>query len=178
MIAVEKVCGAAAERGASLAELAALGRRVAEGSRSLALALSPLAHPGEPRPSFELGDDEVEFGVGHPRRARHRPAAVRAAPTSWRQLVEPVADALELGEGDQVIVIVNGLGATHQPRAVGGLRRGGAAPRRARGADGARARRSVRDRAGHGRLRVTLVRMDAETLALWDAPVRTPALTW
>ncbi|MDA0165323.1 dihydroxyacetone kinase subunit DhaK [Solirubrobacter ginsenosidimutans] len=178
VIAVEKLCGAAAERGASLADLAALGRRVAEGSRSLALALSPLAHPGESRPSFELGDDEIEFGVGiHGERGiDRRPFA--PADELARQLVEPVADALELGEGDQVAVIVNGLGATTNLELQVVFAE---VARRldARGVQTARALvgpyLTALDMAGCS---VTLVRMDAETLALWDAPVRTPALTW
>ena len=80
VIAVEKVCGAAAERGAELAELAALGERVAGGARTMALALSPCAHPGESEPSFTLEPTEVELGVGiHGERgigrARFGPAA-------------------------------------------------------------------------------------------------------
>jgi dihydroxyacetone kinase-like protein len=178
VIAVEKLCGAAAERGATLPELAALGRRVAAGSRSLALAFSACAHPGQAQPSFELGDDEIEFGVGiHGERGIDRRPFAPANDLAG-QLVEPLADALSLGDGDQVLVIVNGLGATH------GLELQvvfAEVARRldTRGVETARALvgpyLTALDMAGCS---VTLVRMDAETLALWDAPVRTPALTW
>jgi dihydroxyacetone kinase-like protein len=178
VIAVEKICGAAAERGASLAELAELGRRVAAGSRTLALALSSLAHPGDGRPSFELADDEVEFGVGiHGERGiGRRPFA--PADTLAGMLVEPVADALGLTSGEQVLAIVNGLGATH------GLELHVVFAEVARRMDVRDVEVSralvgpyltALDMAGCS---VTLVRADAATLELWDAPVRTSALSW
>jgi dihydroxyacetone kinase-like protein len=178
VIAVEKLCGAAAERGAGLAELASLGRRVADGSRSLALALSPLAHPGESRPSFKLGDDEIEFGVGiHGERGIERRPFAPANELAG-QLLEPVADALELGGGAQVLVIVNGLGATH------GLELQVVFAEVARRLD-ARDVSIARALVGSyltaldmGGCSVTLVRMDAELLELWDAPVHTTALRW
>src|SRR3954470_17440247 len=64
VVAVEKVCGAAAERGASLAEVVELGRRVAGNARTMAVALHACTHPGESQPSFGLGEDEVELGIG------------------------------------------------------------------------------------------------------------------
>lgn len=178
VIAVEKLCGAAAEHGASLAQLAALGRRVADGSRSLALALSPPAHPGDAHTSFELGDDEIEFGVGiHGERGiERRPFA--PADALAEQLVAPVADALALATGDQVAVLVNGLGATHDLE----LQVVFAAVARhldGRGVIPARALvgsyLTALDMAGCS---VTLVRLDDELLTLWDASVRTAALTW
>src|SRR4051812_13171274 len=63
VIAVEKICGAAAEAGADLPTLAGLGRRVVGQSRTLALALTACAHPGDATAAFELPDDLVEFGV-------------------------------------------------------------------------------------------------------------------
>jgi dihydroxyacetone kinase-like protein len=178
VIAVEKICGAAAERGASLAELAALGRRVADGSRSLALAFSACAHPGESRPSFELGDDEIEFGVGiHGERGIDRRPFAPANELAG-QLLDPLVEALGLGQGDQVLVIVNGLGATHALE----LQVVFAEVARRLDARGVVPARSLvgsyltaLDMAGCS---VTLVRLDEETLALWDAPVRTVALTW
>jgi dihydroxyacetone kinase-like protein len=178
VIAVEKICGAAAERGASLAELAELGRRVADGSRTLALALASCAHPGEGHPSFELADDEVEFGVGiHGERGiEKRPFA--PADDLAGQLTEPVADALDLRSGEQVLVIVNGLGATH------GLELHVVFAEVARRLDarGVTVARSLvgpyltaLDMAG---VSVTLIRVDDAMVELWDAPARTSVLSW
>jgi dihydroxyacetone kinase-like protein len=178
VIAVEKICGAAAERGASLAELAELGRRVAAGSRTLALALASCAHPGEDRPSFELAADEVEFGVGiHGERGiEKRPFA--PADDLARQLVEPLIEALELAAGEQVLVIVNGLGATH-PLELHVVFAEVARQLDARDVTVARSLvgpyLTALDMAGCS---VTLVRVDDALVELWDAPVRTSALSW
>ena len=178
VVAVEKLCGAAAERGDSLDKVASLGRRVVAGSRSLAIALSAGTHPGETTPSFELGLDEVEFGVGiHGERAAERrpfgPAADLAA-----MLTEPLIEALGINALDEVIVIVNGLGSTH------GLELSVmfAEVHRFLTARQIRVARALvgsyvtsLDMAGCS---VSLIRADEELIRLWDAPVRTPALTW
>ncbi|WP_159945402.1 MULTISPECIES: dihydroxyacetone kinase subunit DhaK [unclassified Nocardiopsis] len=178
VVAVEKVCGAAAEEGADLAALAALGRRVVAGSRTLSVALAAGAHPGQSRPSFDLPDGEVEFGVGiHGERARERRAF---APTRELvpQLVSPLVEALELGRGERVITIVNGLGATTDLELYGVFRE----VRRLLAEAGVEPARALvgsyvtsLDMAGCS---VTLVRADEEVLRLWDAPAATPALTW
>ncbi|MCY9783957.1 dihydroxyacetone kinase subunit DhaK [Nocardiopsis sp. EMB25] len=178
VVAVEKVCGAAAERGADLETLAKLGRRVVAGSRTLSVALAAGAHPGQSEPSFELPADEVEFGVGiHGERARERRAF---SPTSEivPQMTAPVIEALGLERGERVIVIVNGLGSTHDLELYGVF----GEVRRVLEAAGIETARSLvgsyvtsLDMAGCS---VTLVRADDEILDLWDAPVATPALTW
>jgi dihydroxyacetone kinase-like protein len=178
VVAVEKVCGAAAERGATLAEIEALGERVAQGSRSMALALAAPAHPGDGRPSFELLDGEVELGVGiHGERGISRVPFAGADDLAAR-LAEPVAEALGLKAGDQVIAIVNGLGATH-PIELSVVFGAAARLLDERGVQVARALVgpyvTALDMAGCS---VTLTRADAEVLDLWDAPVRTPGLTW
>src|SRR5699024_4632334 len=72
-VIVEKLCGAAAEAGADLAEVAAIGRRAASRARTMSLALSAGTHPGDAEPQFTLDDDEVELGVGiHGERGRDR----------------------------------------------------------------------------------------------------------
>ena len=178
VVTVEKVCGAAAEQGASLSELRALGERVAEGSRSMAVALAAPAHPGNSQPSFELLDGEVELGVGiHGERGISR-ASFAGADELAASLTVPVADALGLVDGDQVIAIVNGLGATH-PIELSVVFGAAARLLEGRGVTVARALVgpyvTALDMAGCS---VTLTRADAEILALWDAPVRTPGLTW
>ena len=178
VVAVEKICGAAAERGDDLAQVVALGRRVAAGSRSMAIALHAPTHPGQDRPSFDLAPGELELGVGiHGERGvgrrPHAPAAELA-----RALLEPVAGALGLASGSRVLVIVNGLGATH------GLELHVMFAEVGRLLD---ARGIVLERALVGSYvtsldmsgcSITLVALDDELVALWDAPVRTPALTW
>src|SRR5687767_4061174 len=63
-VLVEKIAGACAEAGGSLADVAALGRRVASQSRSFGVALTSCTTPAAGRPTFEIGPDEMEFGVG------------------------------------------------------------------------------------------------------------------
>ncbi|MGH3687118.1 MAG: dihydroxyacetone kinase subunit DhaK [Pseudonocardiaceae bacterium] len=175
---VEKVCGAAAEAGAPLDELAALGRHTVVRSRSLAVALSGATHPGSARPSFELPDDEVELGVGiHGERAATR-APFRTAGELMRQLVHPLVAELELRRGDGVLVFVNGMGATHPLELSVCFRE----VHTALDALGIAVTRSLvgtylttLDMAG---VSLTLTRADDELLRWWDAPVRTPALVW
>jgi len=178
VVAVEKLCGAAAERGWDLPEVAALGRRVAASSRTMALALRPCTHPGEDRPSFDLAPGEIELGVGiHGERGiGRRPVASAAELASL--LIDPVADALELGEGDRVILIVNGLGSTHPLEL--SVMFGEVADRlAARGVEVARSLvGSYVTALDMGGCSITAVRADDELLDLWDAPVRTPGLTW
>jgi dihydroxyacetone kinase-like protein len=178
VVTVEKVCGAAAERGMALSELAALGRRVADGSRSMAVALAGPAHPGESRPSFELDYGEVELGIGiHGERGVSR-VPFASADELIASLTVPVVEALGLESGDDVIVIVNGLGATH-PIELSVVFAGAAQLLDDRGIRVARALVgpyvTALDMAGCS---VTLTRADSEILELWDAPVRTPGLTW
>lgn len=178
VVAVEKVCGAAAERGATLAEVAALGRRVNENARTMAIALHACTHPGEQRPSFDLGDDEIELGIGiHGERGVERRAFAPASELALL-LVQPVAEALGLQRGDSVLAIVNGLGSTHP------LELNVVFGEVTRYLDdlGVTVSRSLvgpyvtsLDMAGCS---VTLVKVDDELIDLWDAPVRTPALSW
>ncbi|MGW3650715.1 dihydroxyacetone kinase subunit DhaK [Streptomyces sp. NPDC000878] len=178
VLAVEKICGAAAEAGADLVEVAGLGRRVARSARTLSLALTAGTHPGADGPAFVLSDDEVELGVGiHGERGTGR-IPFADADTLIAQLVDPVVAALGLRRGSAVIAIVNGLGGT-SPLDLSVAAR---TVHRHLGALGVTIERSL---AGsyvtsldmHG-ISVTLLPADADLLPLWDAPVRTPALTW
>ena len=178
VIAVEKICGAAAEAGADLATLAALGRRVVGQARTLSLALSACSQPGDAEPAFALPDDLVEFGVGiHGERGTAR-IPFRPADELVDQLVEPLVAELELTASDPVIAIVNGLGGTYPLQLF-------LAARRLHDGLGQRGIPVARSLVGsyvtsldmHG-LSITLLRADEQLLSLWDAPVRTPALTW
>ncbi|MCI4065154.1 dihydroxyacetone kinase subunit DhaK [Micromonospora sp. R77] len=178
VVVVEKLCGALAERGATLADVATFGRTLVGQARSMGVALAAGAHPGDSEPAWLLAADEVELGVGiHGERGvGRRPFA--GADELAADLLDRLVGALGLARGDDVLVVVNGLGATHGlelalvHRAVHHQLAG----------RGVRVARSLvgpyvtsLDMAG---LSITLVRADDERVALWDAPVRTPALTW
>jgi dihydroxyacetone kinase-like protein len=175
---VEKVLGALADERAPLAEVAELGRRVNERSGSFAVALSGATTPAAGEPGFVLADDEMEVGVGihgEPgrRRERLRPAREIAA-----MAVEAVLAAKPVPAGEDVVVLLNGLGGT--PLIELYLLYGEVA--RILGEAGLRVRRNLvgnyvtsLDMAG---MSLTVCRADETVLRLWDAPVRTPALRW
>jgi phosphoenolpyruvate---glycerone phosphotransferase subunit DhaK len=178
VVIVEKIVGACAELGAPLDDVAAVGSRVAASSRTMSLALEAGTHPGEDRPAFELGYDEIELGVGiHGERGRGR-SKFADADALTEMLVNPLISDLGVSRGQGVIAIVNGLGSAYQielsiaARAVHRLLagRGIAVARMLSGS-------YVTSLDMHG-FSVTLTRADDELLKLWDARVRTPALTW
>jgi dihydroxyacetone kinase-like protein len=144
----------------------------------MALAVEPLTHPGADQPSFELGPDEVELGVGiHGERGIGRPPFAGAAELT-AQLVQPLLEAMDLRRDERVIAVVNGLGATHALElsiVFGELcalldERGIVVARSLVG--------SYVTALDMGGCSITLVRADDALLDLWDAPVRTPALRW
>ena len=111
-VLLEKIAGAAAEQGRSLDEVAAIARAVNANGRSMGLALTSCTVPAAGQPTFELGEDEMELGVGiHGEPGRERvplaPAREIAA-----MLVEPILADLPFASGDPVIAFVNGLGGT------------------------------------------------------------------
>jgi dihydroxyacetone kinase-like protein len=178
VIVVEKACGAAAARGASLDELVTLGEGIVANARTMALAVEPLTHPGSAETSFDLADDEVELGVGiHGERGTGR-VALQPADALTDQLVDPLLAALALERGERVIAIVNGLGATHPLELAVVFARLGARLDTV-GVEIARSLVGTYVSAlDMGGVSITLVRADDALLDLWDAPVRTPALRW
>lgn len=177
-VIVEKICGAAAEAGADLAEVARVGRDVASRARSFSLALAAGTHPGAEEPQFTLADDEVEFGVGiHGERAKERVPFASADELTDR-LVDPLLEELGIRRGTDVLAIVNGLGSAY-PLELNVVAR---ALHRRLDAEGLTLARSlvgsyVTSLDMHG-VSITLMPLDDEMTRLWDAPVRTPALTW
>lgn len=178
VITVEKVCGALAEQGADLRAVAAAGRDVVRRSRTLAVALDGCTHPGGTRPAFELPAGEVEFGVGiHGERGTAR-IAFAAADELVDALVDPLVGDLGLGRGQSVVAIVNGLGGAYPLEL-------SIVARRVHAILDGRGIRVARSLVGsyvtsldmHG-VSITLTVSDDDLVAAWDAPVRTPALTW
>lgn len=111
-VMVEKIAGAAAEAGMSLAEVAAIAREVNDNGRSMGMALSPCTVPHVGEPNFELADDEMELGIGiHGEPGRKKVTYTNAKDTA-RMLAEPILDDLPFESGDSVLAFVNGMGST------------------------------------------------------------------
>ena len=177
-VLLEKIAGAAAEQGRSLEQVADIARNVNANGRSMGLALTSCTVPAAGKPTFELGEDEMELGVGihgEPGRER-RPLA--SAQECASLLVEPIVADLPYRKGDAAVCFVNGLGGT--PLIELYVLYNEVA--KILGKHGVQVARSLvgsyitsLDMAGAS---VTLLRVDDELVSLWDAPVRTPALRW
>jgi dihydroxyacetone kinase-like protein len=177
-VLAEKICGAAAAQGKSLAEVAELCRRVNGEARSMGMALTACITPASGEPSFDLPDDEMEIGIGiHGEPGRYREKLVPAA-----QVVERMASAivedLPYESGDRVLAFVNGMGGTPLIELYIVYRD----LQRFLGDRGIAIGRNLignyitsLEMAGCS---ITLLRLDDELTALWDEPVDTPALRW
>ncbi|WP_460790542.1 dihydroxyacetone kinase subunit DhaK [Microbacterium lacusdiani] len=107
-----KAAGAAAERGDSLEQVAAVAEDVIAHTATMGVGLSPTILPTTGKPSFELADDEMEIGIGiHGEPGIHR-GALESADQIAEHLTGRLVEDLELTAGDRVAVLVNGLGAT------------------------------------------------------------------
>jgi dihydroxyacetone kinase-like protein len=177
-VIAEKICGAAADDGKSLAEVAELCRKVNGQGRSMGMALTPCITPGSGQPSFELGDDEMEIGIGiHGEPGRYREQLAPASDIVDR-LATAIVEDLPFESGDRVLAFVNGMGGTPLIELYIVYRE---------------LHRFLEDRgitidrnlignyitslemAGCS---ITLVKLDDELVRLWDAPVNTPGLRW
>ncbi len=177
-VIVEKITGAAAEQGADLDTLAGLARRVNEATRSMGVALTSCTVPAAGKPTFEIGEDEMEMGVGIHGEPGRRRMKLAAADDIAREMMDAILGDLGAKPGDPVLLLVNGLGGT--PLMELYLMYDAAA--RILEDRGHRIARSLvgnyctsLDMAGCS---LTVSRLDEEMLRLWDAPVHTPALRW
>lgn len=175
-VLVEKIAGAAAERGADLASVTAVAEEVNARSRSFGVALTPCTVPAVGKPGFELGEDEIELGIGiHGEPGRRRGPLVPA-----RQIAETALEAIhaDMPLSGDVLVMVNGMGGTPLIElyvvfaAVADWLTG----------HGVVIARSLvgnyvtsLEMAGCS---VTVCRLTPQLADLWDAPVETPALRW
>src|SRR6476661_3673909 len=177
-VLVEKICGAAADDGKSLAEVAELGRKVNANGRSMGMALTPCITPGSGEPSFELADDEVEIGIGiHGEPGRFREKAGTAAQVSER-LMTPIVEDLPFSSGDRVLAFINGMGGT--PLIELYIMYGEVA--RLAQEHGLTIERNlignyITSLEMQG-CSISLLKHDDERLRYWDAPVNTPGLRW
>ena len=109
---VMKACGALAENGASLDEVIAVAEKVNNNVRTMGVALTSCIPPAKGTPIFDIGDDEMEVGVGiHGEPGRER-AKITNADSITQTLFDAVASDLPFGNGDRVALMVNGLGGT------------------------------------------------------------------
>src|SRR5919112_892269 len=177
-VIAEKICGAAAEEGQSLAQVAELCRKVNGQGRSMGMALTPCITPGSGEPSFELGEDEMEIGIG----IHGEPGRYREALTSAHDIVERLATAivedLPFESGDNVLAFVNGMGGTPLIELY-------IVYRELNAFLGERGITISRNLVGNyitslemAGCSITLLKLDDELKRLWDAPVDTIALRW
>jgi dihydroxyacetone kinase-like protein len=109
---VIKACGAAAAGGASLEELVKLGEKVVGVVRTMGVAISGCTPPGKDKPIFELAEGEMEMGVGiHGEKGRRR-AKLPNADAVVDELFDAVSKDLPYEKGDEVALMINGLGGT------------------------------------------------------------------
>jgi dihydroxyacetone kinase-like protein len=175
---VEKIVGAAAEKGVDLKDCVALGERVNARTRSMGVALTSCTVPAAGTPTFSLGEDEMEVGVGiHGEPGRRRVKLARADVIA-DEMTTAIAQDLDARDGAEALVLVNGFGGTPTIE----LYLMYNAARRMLEKRGLRIARSLvgsfvtsLDMAGCS---LTVSLLDSETAALWDHPVRTAALSW
>ncbi|MGB3257841.1 MAG: dihydroxyacetone kinase subunit DhaK [Ornithinimicrobium sp.] len=177
-VLLEKIVGAAAEGGASLKECTDLATRINGTGRSMGMALTSCTVPAAGRPTFDIGDDEMEIGVGiHGEPGRERMKLAPAHEVA-AMLVDPVLADLSAAQGDGVIAFVNGMGGTplielylmyNEVAQI--LEKSGITIARSLVGN----YMTSLDMAGCS---VTLLKADDELVRLWDAPVNTPGLRW
>jgi dihydroxyacetone kinase-like protein len=175
-VLAEKICGAAAEEGKSLKEVADLCRKVNANGRTMGMALTPCITPASGEPSFTLADDEMEIGIGiHGEPGRYREKLAPAHDIVER-LATAVVDDLPFSSGDNVLAFVNGMGGTPLVELYIVYRE------LARFLEG-RGITITRNLVGNfitslemAGCSISLVKLDDELTRLWDAPVDTPAL--
>jgi dihydroxyacetone kinase-like protein len=177
-VVLEKIVGAAAERGDDLAACKALGERVNAASGTMGVALTSCTVPAAGKPTFEIGDDEIEMGVGIHGEPGRRRAKLIPADEIAEELIDTICHSIEPGSGDDLLLFVNGMGGTPQLELY--LMYDAAA--RACSKRNLKIARSLvgnyctsLEMAGAS---ITLTKMDGEMLDLWDAPVHTAAMRW
>src|SRR5258706_2949676 len=177
-VLLEKIVAGFAETGSPLCQVADLARPVINQWRTMGMALTSCTVPAAGKPTFELGDDEMEIGIGiHGEPGRRR---VKLAPAAeiTEMLANPIIEDLGLKSGEQVLAFVNGMGGTPLIELYIVYN---ALNRILHGKNISIARNLVGsyitslEMAGCS---ITLLRLDDELITYWDAPVHTPALRW
>jgi dihydroxyacetone kinase-like protein len=201
-VLAEKICGAAAQQGYDLTQLANLCRRVNVNGRSMGIALTSCTVPAKGSPTFALADDEIEVGIGiHGEPGRQRMPHKQADEITEMLAVSIIEDAsytrtvrewdtdngewvdVELAnppfqQGDSVLAFVNSMGGTPLSELY-------IVYRKLTQICENKGLKIVRRLIGpyitsldmQG-CSITLLKLDEELIRLWDAPVKTPSLRW
>jgi dihydroxyacetone kinase-like protein len=177
-VLAEKICGAAAEAGQSLREIAALCHKVNGNGRSMGMALTSCTVPHVGKPTFDLPEDEMEIGIGihgEPGKTRTK---LESADKITETLLAPIIEDLPFKAGNEVLLFVNSMGGTPLLELFIVYRKAHEILTKT----GIKVTRSLvgpyitsLEMAGAS---ITVLKLDAELTKLWDAPVLTPALRW
>ena len=177
-VLAEKIAGAKAEAGGSLAEVAAVARKVNDNGRSFGVAFTSAWTPSSPTPTFEIGADEMEFGVGIHGEPGRRREKIKPASEIVAEMAEAILGDLDAPSGSNILAFVNGLGGTPTielyviyNELAKQLKKRGLTATRSLVGDYI----TSLEMAGAS---ITLLKLDDELTQLWDAPVHTPALRW
>ena len=173
-VAVYKVAGAAAEKGDSLDACFEIAERMEHNMRTLAVAVRTATHPVTGQPIFELGDDEMEIGMGQHGEAGTGRMQLKPADETAEIMLEKLLADLGASAGEELLVILNGAGATTLMELYLIFRRVAQVLeakkiRLARSAIGEFI--TTQEQAG---FQMTIARLDGELMALWDAPADAP----
>lgn len=171
---VYKIAGAAAEEGQSLDQCLELAERMERNMRTLAVALTTATHPSTGQPIFTLGDDEMEIGLGQHGEAGTGRMKLKTANETADVMLPMLLDDLKAKAGEELLVIVNGAGATTLMELFIFFRR-------VHKILGERKIKVARAKIGEfittqeqGGLQLLIARMDSELLHFWDAPCDAP----
>ena len=182
-VLVHKCAGAAAEMGKELEEVKAVANKVIENVRSFGFAFTSCTVPAAGHPTFEIGDDEMEFGVGiHGEPGRFREKIDYSKGTFSddlaRRIVTDIEEELKLKKDDEIVLLINGFGGSPLQE----LYILNNSATKALEADGIKIHRTIVgnfmtsiDMAGAS---ISVLKVDDELKKLIDYPVSTPALTW
>ena len=171
---VYKVAGAAAEQGLPLDRCVAIAQRMERNMRTLAVAVSTATHPSTGQPIFELADDEMEIGMGQHGESGTGRMKLKTADETTGLMLQMLLDDLKVQAGEQLLVIVNGAGATTLMELFIVFRRlhqllGEKGIHLARGKVG-----EFITTQEQGGFQLMIARMDEELLRFWDAPCDAP----
>jgi dihydroxyacetone kinase-like protein len=171
---VFKVAGAAAEEGRSLDACLEIAERMGRNMRTLAVAVQTATHPSTGQPIFELGDDEMEIGMGQHGEAGTGRMKLKTADETAEIMLDMLLKDLQVKAGEELLVIVNGAGATTLMELF-------ILFRRVQQILKARDVRLVRSAVGEfittqeqAGFQLMIARMDADLIHLWDAPSNAP----
>jgi dihydroxyacetone kinase-like protein len=177
-LVVEKIVGARAEQSMGLAELQELGRKVNDRTRSFGVALTPCTVPAAGKPTFELAVDEMEVGVGIHGEPGRRRSKLASADAIAEDMLGAILGDLAPSAGSECLLLVNGFGGTPLMELYLMVN----AARRILAGRGLKVVRHLTgslvtslDMAGCS---LTVSLLDESLIRLWDAPVKTAALSW